>query len=788
MPTSRTLGLAALLLAGTCATHAQKAPKTARPAKARAYVPTPPAEVDRRVEALLGQMTLAEKVGQMTQVTLAVVAKGKSRYASDSPFSLDEARLRDALVTYHVGSVINSTDDRACTPAVWYGLQQQMQAVALQDRLKIPMLYGIDAIHGETYTTGATFFPQEIAQAASRNRALVRRGAEITAYETRASSIPWAFSPVLDLGSDPRSPRLWETFGEDPYLGAELGRQVVKGYEGEANDIGNPVHVAASIKHFMGYQVPQSGKDRTNSIISDESLLEYHWPAFRAAIEAGAHTMMINSGLINGVPMHANHALLTTLLKEKMGFKGLLVTDWQDIENLYSRDHLAASPKEAIKMAINAGIDMSMVPYQYETFCKGLTELVQEGQVPQSRVDDAVRRILRVKVELGLFEHPVTNPQDYPLFGSAEFTRASYQTAAEAITLLKNQDNLLPLAKTAKVLVTGPNANSMRTLNGGWSYSWQGAKAEEFTSQYNTILEAVQHKIGADHVRYVPGVSYGTGPNAKYYDEQADRLEEAVAAAAQADVVLLCLGENSYAEKPGDLNDLYLSDLQTQLAQRLAATGKPVVLVLNEGRPRLISRFEPGMKAVVQTYLPSNFGGDALADILWGDVNPSGKLPYTYPRYPNSLVGYIHKYSEEQKAAAGSYDYAADFNPQYRFGEGLSYTTFKYSNLSVDKTTFAAADQVTVTVQVTNTGSREGKEAVHLYSSDLAASQVAPDMRRLRRFDKINLKPGETRTVTFTLPLRELSYTGPTGQPVLEPGEFELRVGELTKRIMLTDK
>ena len=596
------------------------------------------------------------------------------------------AKLRDAVVKYHVGSVLNAANNRARTPDTWYGLLSQIQAVATTEtRLKVPIIYGIDAVHGETYTAGATLFPQQIAQAASRNRALVRRGAEIAAYETRASAIPWVFSPVLDLGSDSRSPRQWETFGEDPYLGAQLGEQLVKGYEGQANDIGNGEHVASCIKHFLGYQVPQSGKDRTNANIPAESLYEYHLPAFRAAVAAGANTLMVNSGLINGVPTHANKALLTTLLKEKLGFKGLIVTDWADIENLYTRDHIATSSKDAIRIGINAGLDMSMVPYQYEGFCNNLVALVKEGQVPQSRIDDAVRRILRVKYALGLFEKPVTNPKDYPKFGSPEFEKASYQTAAEAITLLRNEGNILPLKKTAKVLVTGPNANSMRTLNGAWSYSWQGEKTEEFAARYHTILEAVQQEIGAANVTYVPGVSYSTKPNSKYYDEGADQMDAAVAAAQAADVVVLCLGENSYVEKPGDLSDLYLSDLQTQLAQRLTATGKPVVLVLNEGRPRVISRFEQPMKAIVQTYLPGNFGGDALADILFGDVNPSGRLPYTYPRYPNALISYIHKYSDEQKKGEGVYNYEADYNPQFEFGQGLSYTTFKYSNLTVDK-------------------------------------------------------------------------------------------------------
>lgn len=777
---------ALLLITSFVAAQAQQRPAGAKPAAAAVAKPTAPAGTDPRVEAMLAKMTLEEKVGQMAQINLDVVAKGSSRFNSDEPLAMDLTKVRDALVKYHVGSVLNAANNRARTPETWHGLISQLQNVATTEtRLKIPIIYGIDAVHGETYTAGATMFPQEIAQAAARNRALVRRGAEITAYETRASAIPWVFSPVLDLGSDSRSPRQWETFGEDPYLGAQMGEQLVKGYEGEKNDIGNPEHVASCIKHFLGYQVPQSGKDRTNANIPDESLYEYHLPAFRAAVAAGANTLMVNSGLINGIPTHANRALLTGLLKEKLGFKGLIVTDWADIENLFTRDHIATSSKDAIRIGVNAGLDVAMIPYQYEAFCNSLVELVKEGKVPQARVDNAVRRILGVKYRLGLFEKPVTNPKDYPKFGSTEFEKASYQTAAEAITLLRNEGNLLPLKKTAKILVTGPNANSMRTLNGAWTYSWQGEKTPDFAAKYHTILQAMQQKAGASNVSYVPGVSYNMKPDGKYYDESADQMDAAVAAAQAADVVVLCLGENSYVEKPGDLNDMHLSELQTQLAQRLTATGKPVVLVLNEGRPRVISRFEQPMKAIVQVYLPGNFGGDALADILFGDVNPSGKLPYTYPRYPNALISYIHKYSDEQKKGEGVYNYEADYNPQWEFGHGLSYTTFKYSNLTVDKATPTKADVLTVRVQVTNTGSREGMEAVHLFSSDLIATQIAPDVRRLRRFDKISLKPGETKTVTFSLPVRELAYAGHNGEPVLEAGDFDLRIGDQVQRIKL---
>ncbi|TXK28405.1 beta-glucosidase, partial [Pontibacter qinzhouensis] len=700
--------------------------------------------------------------------------------------SLDQAELKKALVEYKIGSVLNTANNRALTPQKWYQIISEIQEVAIkQTRLKIPVIYGVDEIHGATYTAGATMFPQQIGQAASRNRALVRRGAEITAYETRASSIPWTFSPVLDLGSDPRFPRQFESFGEDPYLAAELGVAIIKGYEGEKNDIGHPEHVASNMKHFLGYQVPTSGKDRTPTYLSEEALREYHLPSFKAAVAAGSHTLMVNSGIINGIPVHANHDLLTKLLKEELGFKGLVVTDWADIENLHRRDKIAATDKEAIMLAINAGVDMSMIPYQYEPFCQGLVELVKEGKVKQERVDDAVRRILRVKFALNLFEKPTTNPKDYPKFGSKEFEEAAYQMAAESITLLKNEQQTLPLAKNSKVLVTGPNAKNMRTLNGAWTYSWQGDKVDEFAANYNTILEAVQQEIGAGNVTYVPGVSYK--PGGKYYEEAADQLDEAVAAARDADVIILCLGENTSTEKPGDLNDLYLSELQTELARKMAATGKPVVLVLSEGRPRIISRIEQQMRAIVQLYQPGNFGGNAAADVLFGDVNPSGKLPYTYPRYPNATISYIHKSSEEQTKAEGVYNYEADFNPQFPFGHGLSYTTFRYNNLQLSKEQLGKNEQLTVTVEVSNAGKVAGKETVHLYTSDLYASDITPDVKRLRRFEKIDLKPGQSQTLTFTLTPDDLAYTNLHGKKVVEAGEFEIRIGELVKKFTLTE-
>ena len=730
-----------------------------------------------KIETLIKKMSIEEKVGQMAQVTLDVIGKGKGRFESDEPFSLDEAALKKTLLQYHVGSVLNTSNNRARTPQVWYGIISKIQNVAMkQSKHGIPVIYGVDEMHGATYTAGATMFPQQIGQAATFNRALVKNGASITAYETRASSIPWNFAPLLDLGADPRFPRQWESFGEDPYVIKELGLAAVKGYEGEDGRVAHPEKVATSLKHFLGYQVPVSGKDRTPAYISDQALREYHLPPFKAAIDAGAKTIMINSGIINGVPVHANRHILTELLKEELGFKGLVVTDWGDIENLYKRDHIAKDDKEAIMLAINAGIDMSMIAYNYETFCDNLIALVKEGKVKESRIDDAVRRILWVKYELNLFDKPTTNPKDYPKFGSKSFESAAYQTAAESITLLKNTDAALPLSKSAKILVTGPNANSMRTLNGAWTYSWQGEKVEEFAGKYNTMVEALQLKAGKDKVTYLPGVSYKM--DGKYYEEYADKLEETIAAAQTADVIVLCLGENTYTETPGNLNDLYLSDLQTELAQRLAATGKKIILVLNEGRPRIISKFEKKMSAVVQTYLPGNFGGDALADVLYGDVNPSGKLPYTYPQFPNALFTYYHKPSESRETTEGVYNYDADYNPQYVFGHGLSYTSFKYDQLKLSSNTLKAGESMTISINISNTGKVTGKETVLLFTSDLVASMISPDIKRLRGFDKLELKAGETKTVSFSISPEDLAFVGTDNKKVTEPGEFTVQIGD----------
>ncbi len=732
---------------------------------------------DEAVEKLLRQMTLEEKVGQMAQVTVDILN-------DTATWKLSESLMRKGIVDYKIGSLLNTWNNSAPEVGEWHEVVKTVQSYTQQTRLKIPLVFGVDAIHGANYTNKTTLFPQQIGQAATFNRALVRRAAEITAYETRAGSLPWTFSPVLDLGVDVRWPRLWETFGEDPYLASKLGVEMTKGFQGnDPQNIGQ-FHVMACAKHFLGYSVPVSGKDRTPAIIADNVLREYHLPPFQAAIEAGIGSVMVNSGLVNGIPVHANRYFLTTLLKEELNFKGMIVTDWMDIENLHKRDKFAVSLKDAVRLAINAGIDMAMIPYNYE-FCDFLVELVNEGAVPMSRIDDAVRRILKMKFELNLFERPYENPADYPLFGSKEFKKVAYETAVESMTLLKNENNILPLASNKKILVTGPNANSMRSLNGGWSYSWQGNKTEQYAGEYNTILEAVRNTVGEKNVTYAPGVAWvETG---KYWEEKEISIKAAVRAARKADYIVLCVGENSYTEKPGDTHDLALSDLQIELAKALQATGKPVILVLNQGRPRIINRIDEKSNAILMSYLPGNFGGDAIADVIFGKQNPSGKLPFTYPKYPHSLVNYWHKYSEEQKRAEGMYNYESDYAPLYEFGHGLSYTTFEYSNLKLSKTKISEEETIEVSVDIRNSGKRDGKEAVLLYLSDLYAS-LAPDMKRLKGFEKIELKAGETKTVKFNITKNELSFVNIDSKTIVEPGDFEIKIANLKAGFELVAK
>jgi len=715
--------------------------------------------IDQKVESLVSKMTLEEKAGQMTQISVEAFLKTTNGVLNE-PHEFDMAKLEEAIKKYKVGSILN-VGGNAQTVEVWRNRIETIQKTALQERLKIPVLYGIDAIRGNNYTLNSVMFPQQIAQAASFNPAMAKKAAAVTAYETRASFIPWNFSPVLDLGRQPVWPRIWETYGEDPYLISEMGKAVVQGYQGDGT-VTDKYHVAACLKHYMGYSNPLSGHDRTPAWIPEREMREYFLPQFAAAVKAGAKSVMVNSAEINGVPVHANKHILTDILKGELGFKGLVVSDWQDIQYLYQRHRVAKDNKEAITLAINAGIDMSMVPTDF-TFTVDLIELVKEGKIPMSRIDDAVKRILKVKYETGLFDHPTGNANDYPLFNSEAHNKLNYDLTAECITLLKNTNNLLPLTPGKKILVTGPSANSMRSLNGGWSRIWQGTTSDETEKDKNTILEAIQNVFGKSNVQYSAGADF---------DKTLD-LQDAVAKAANADVIVLCIGETSYTETPGNIGDLRISDAQIELTRALAATGKPIVFVLTEGRPRIISAIEPLSTAVLHAYLSGNEGGNVIADVLAGKINPSGKLPYTYPRSTNSLVNYYHKYTETL-----AFDESAGYNPQWEFGYGLSYTQFTYANLKLSNTTLTNAKAINVTVDVTNAGKVTGKETVLLYVSDEVAS-ITPEVKRLRAFEKIELQPGQTKTVTFTIDKDRLSFINTQLQRVTEPGDFSISVGGL---------
>lgn len=743
-------------------------------------IPSDPV-IEANIQQWLKKMTLEEKIGQMCEITIDVVTDFEK---SRDGFTLSEAMLDTVIGKYKVGSLLNVPLSVAQKKEVWAKAIRQIQEKSIKE-IGIPCIYGVDEIHGTTYTLDGTLFPQGVNMGATFNRALVRRGAEISAYETKASCVPWTYAPVVDLGRDPRWPRMWENYGEDAYLNTVMGVEAVLGFQGsDPNHIGR-YNVAACVKHYMGYGVPVSGKDRTPSAIPRSELREKHFAPYLAAIRAGALSVMVNSAVDNGMPFHANKELLTDWLKRDLNWDGLIVTDWADINNLCTRDHIAATKKEAIKIAINAGIDMSMVPYE-TSFCTYLKELVEEGEVPMSRIDDAVARVLRLKYRLGLFDNPYWDIAEYDKFGSPEHAAEALRAAEESEVLLKNDGNLLPLKQGTKILLAGPNANSMRCLNGGWSYSWQGHCADEFAGAYNTIYEALCNKFGKDNITYEPGVTYAPYKNDNWWEENPVEIEKAVAAAANADVIIACIGENSYCETPGNLNDLTLSANQRNLVKALAATGKPVILVLNEGRPRIINDIEPLAKAVVHVMLPGNYGGDALANLFAGDVNFSGKLPYTYPKYINSLATYDYKPCENVGQMAGNYNYDAVMDVQWPFGFGLSYTSYAYSNLKVDKSSFAPGDVITVSVDVTNTGSVEGKESVLLYSSDLVASST-PDIKRLRGFDKISLKPGETKTVTLKLAADDLAFVGYDGLWRLEKGDFVLACGGKTVTVTCTD-
>ncbi len=721
--------------------------------------PGAPESADQRIEALLSKMTLEEKAGQMTQISVEAFLK-TTNGVPDEPHEFDMRKLEEAIKRYKVGSILN-VGGNAQTVDVWRKRIEIIQKLALQERLKIPVLYGIDAIRGNNYTLDAVMFPQQIAQAASFNPVMVRKAAEVAAYETRASFIPWNFSPVLDLGRQPVWPRIWETYGEDPYLVSEMGKAAVRGYQGDAA-VTDKYHVAACLKHYMGYSMPLSGHDRTPAWIPERELREYFLPQFAAAVKSGAKTVMVNSAEINGVPVHASKHILTDILKGELGFKGLVVSDWQDIQYLFQRHRVAKDNKEAVMIAVNAGIDMSMVPTDF-TFTETLIELVKEGKVPVQRIDDAVRRILRVKYETGLFESSTGRAKDYPLFNSSLHNRLNYDVAAECVTLLKNTNNVLPLSLGKRILVTGPSASSMRSLNGGWARNWQGDNSDKTEKAKNTILEAIRNVFGASNVEYSEGADF----------DKVLNVQDAVSKAERSDVIVLCIGETSYTETPGNIGDLRISDSQIELARTLSATGKPIIFVLTEGRPRVISSIEPLSSAVIHSYLLGNEGGNVIADVLAGKVNPSGKLPYTYPRHTNSLLTYYHKYTETLK-----FDEAAGFHPQWEFGYGLSYTTFSYSNLRISSPVLSGSVPVVVSVDVVNSGKVAGKEAVLLFVSDEVAS-VTPEVKRLRGFDKIELQPGETRTVTFTVDKERLSFINEQLQRVTEPGDFTVSVGGL---------
>jgi len=773
MKNFKKLALASVLCTGVCLTAGGQKPAPA--------IPSDPV-IEAHIQEWLKKMTLEEKIGQMCEITIDVVSDFEA--SKKNGFTLNPAMLDTVIGKYKVGSLLNVPLSVAQKKEKWAEAIKQIQDLSMKE-IGIPCIYGVDQIHGTTYTLDGTMFPQGINMGAAFNRELTEKAAAISAYETKAGCIPWTYAPVVDLGRDPRWSRMWENYGEDCYVNAEMGKASVRGFQGsDPNHIGE-YNVAACMKHYMGYGVPVSGKDRTPSSISRSDMREKHFAPFLAAIRQGALSVMVNSGVDNGVPFHANRELLTEWLKEDLNWDGMIVTDWADINNLCTRDHIAATKKEAVKIAINAGIDMSMVPYEV-SFCDYLKELVQEGEVPMSRIDDAVARVLRLKYRLGLFENPYWDIKKYNKFGSEEFARVALQAAEESEVLLKNEGNILPLAKGTKILLAGPNANSMRCLNGGWSYSWQGHLADQCAGAYNTIYESLCNKYGKENIIYEPGVTYAPYKNDNWWEENQPEIEKSVAAASRADVIIACIGENSYCETPGNLTNLTMSENQRNLVKALAATGKPVILILNQGRPRIINDIVPLAKAVVNVMLPSNYGGDALANLLAGDANFSGKMPFTYPKHINALANYDYKPCENMGQMGGNYNYDSVMDVQWEFGFGLSYTTYSYSNLKVDKTSFTADDVLTVSVDVTNTGKVAGKESVLLYSKDLVASST-PDNIRLRNFEKIELNPGETKTVTMQLKGSDLAFVGYDGKWRLEKGDFTIKCGGQTLDINCTE-
>ncbi|WP_337501897.1 glycoside hydrolase family 3 N-terminal domain-containing protein [Segatella sp.] len=735
-------------------------------------------KIEAQVEQTLKKLTLEEKIGQMMELVTDLFGANDK----NGVFYIDEHKTDSILSRYKIGSILNAPNTCAPTAKQWEKYIAQIQKISMK-RIGIPCVFGLDQNHGSTYTQGGTLFPQNINVAATFNREIARRSAEATAYETRAVSIPWTYSPTVDLGRDARWPRIWENFGEDCYLSSEMGKAMVYGFQGEDPNNIDQYHIATSMKHFMGYGVPWTGKDRTPAYISPADLREKHFAPFLAGLQAGALTVMVNSASVNGMPMHANKDILTGWLKEETGWDGVLITDWADINNLYTREMVAKDKKDALRIAINAGIDMIMEPYSCDA-CGYLVELVKEGKIPMSRIDDACRRVLRMKYRLDLFKNPTQKLKNYPKFGGEEFAKLALEGATESMVLLKNEGNILPLQHGKKILLTGPNANQMRCLDGGWSYTWQGHRADEFAGKYNTIYEAFCNEYGKENVILNQGVTYNE--KGKYWEENEPQIQGAVAAAKDADVIVACIGENSYTETPGNLTDLWLSENQRNLVKALAQTGKPVILVLNEGRPRLIADIEPLAQGIINILIPGNMGGDALANLVSGKSNFSGKMPYTYPKEINSLANYDFKKSEEVGTMEGAYGYNAKITQQWGFGYGLSYTTYKYSNLKVSQSDFRHGDIIKVSVDVKNTGKVAGKESVLLFSSDLIASMV-PDGRRLRAFDKVELQPGETKTMIFELKADDLAFVDWNGKWRLEEGDFKLMIADQSADIHCTD-
>ena len=735
-------------------------------------------KIEAQVEQTLKKLTLEEKIGQMMELVTDLFGANDK----NGVFYIDEHKTDSILSRYKIGSILNAPNTCAPTAKQWEKYISQIQKISMK-RIGIPCVFGLDQNHGSTYTQGGTLFPQNINVAATFNREIARRSAEATAYETRAVSMPWTYSPTVDLGRDARWPRIWENFGEDCYLSSEMGKAMVYGFQGEDPNNIDQYHIATSMKHFMGYGVPWTGKDRTPAYISPADLREKHFAPFLAGLQAGALTVMVNSASVNGMPMHANKDILTGWLKEETGWDGVLITDWADINNLYTREMVAKDKKDALRIAINAGIDMIMEPYSCDA-CGYLVELVKEGKIPMSRIDDACRRVLRMKYRLDLFKNPTQKLKNYPKFGGEEFAKLALEGATESMVLLKNEGNILPLQHGKKILLTGPNANQMRCLDGGWSYTWQGHRADEFAGKYNTIYEAFCNEYGKENVILNQGVTYNE--KGKYWEENEPQIQGAVDAAKNVDVIVACIGENSYTETPGNLTDLWLSENQRNLVKELAKTGKPVILVLNEGRPRLIADIEPLAQGIIDILIPGNMGGDALANLVSGKSNFSGKMPYTYPKEINSLANYDFKKSEEVGTMEGAYDYNAKITQQWGFGHGLSYTSYKYSNLKVSQSDFRHGDIIKVSVDVKNTGKVAGKESVLLFSSDLIASMV-PDGRRLRAFDKVELQPGETKTMTFELKADDLAFVGWNGKWRLEEGDFKLMIADQSADIHCTD-